>query len=49
MSFLQGLVAGIVSGGTVDCTIDAQWPDVYTDVFYFRNWIKATMKELEEN
>jgi len=44
-----GLVAGIVSGGTVDCTIDAQWPDVYTDVFYFRNWIKATMKELEEN
>jgi len=44
-----GLVAGIVSGGTGDCTIDAQWPDVYTDVFYFRNWIKATMNELEDN
>ena len=49
MSFLQGLVAGIMSGGTHDCTIDEQWPDVYTDVFYFRDWIKATMNELEDN
>ena len=46
--FLQGLVAGIVSGGTGDCNIDEQWPNVYTDVMYFRNWIKATMNDLED-
>jgi len=44
-----GLVAGIVSGGTGDCNIDEQWPNVYTDVSYFSNWIKATMNDLEDN
>ena len=47
--FLQGLVAGIVNGGTGDCNINQQWPNVYTDVFHFRKWINATMNELEDN
>jgi len=44
-----GLVAGIVSSGTDDCNINQKWPNVYTDVFYYRDWIKLTMNELQDN